>query len=84
MEFLTLGLIALGVGILIGTVGVGGVLLIPAMVALGGLSTQVSMATACSASSSPEPWGPSCTSAGAASTGASPCRCAWAWSASAT
>jgi len=46
MEFVTLGLLALGVGTLIGTVGVGGVLLIPAMVALGGLSTQVSMATA--------------------------------------
>ncbi len=44
--FVILGLIALGVGVLIGTVGVGGVLVIPAMVALGGLSTRVSMATA--------------------------------------
>lgn len=46
MVFLGLGLIALLVGTLIGSVGVGGILLIPALSALGGLTTQTSMATA--------------------------------------
>jgi uncharacterized membrane protein YfcA len=46
MVFLALGLIALLVGTLIGSVGVGGILLIPALAALGGLTTQVSMSTA--------------------------------------
>ena len=43
---LWLGAVAVGVGILIGTVGVGGILLIPALELLTPLSIQASMATA--------------------------------------
>ena len=46
MTFILLGTVAFVVGLLIGTVGVGGILLIPAIAAFAGLSTQVSMATA--------------------------------------
>jgi uncharacterized protein len=44
--FVLLLLIAFGVGALIGTVGVGGILLIPALAALGGLGIREAMATA--------------------------------------
>ncbi|KJR97031.1 MAG: membrane protein [Desulfobulbaceae bacterium BRH_c16a] len=46
MSILILALVALLVGTLIGCVGVGGILLIPALAAFSGLSTHVSMATA--------------------------------------
>lgn len=46
MHLLFLGLITLIVGTLIGTVGVGGILLIPTLRAFAGLSTHVSMGTA--------------------------------------
>lgn len=46
MTFILLGFVAFIVGLLIGTVGVGGILLIPAIAAFAGLSTQISMATA--------------------------------------
>lgn len=39
-------LASLGVGVLIGAVGIGGILLIPALTSLGGLSTHEAMATA--------------------------------------
>lgn len=41
-----LALVTLAVGVLIGASGIGGVLLIPALMALGGLSTHQAMATA--------------------------------------
>ena len=44
--FLLLLLIAFAVGMLIGVVGIGGILLIPALAALGGLGMQEAMATA--------------------------------------
>ncbi|EPR33126.1 protein of unknown function DUF81 [Alkalidesulfovibrio alkalitolerans DSM 16529] len=46
MSTLLLALVALLVGTLIGCVGVGGILLIPALAAFSGLDTHVSMATA--------------------------------------
>lgn len=46
MHLLILGLITLLVGTLIGTVGVGGILLIPALSSFAGLSTHSSMGTA--------------------------------------
>ncbi|MFO7727292.1 MAG: sulfite exporter TauE/SafE family protein [Desulfonatronovibrio sp.] len=46
MSIIILGLIALLVGTLIGCVGVGGILLIPALVAFSGMTTHMSMATA--------------------------------------
>lgn len=46
MHLLVLGFITLLVGTLIGTVGVGGILLIPALGSFAGLSTHVSMGTA--------------------------------------
>ena len=46
MHFLILGVITLVVGALIGTVGVGGILLIPALGALAQLPTHVAMGTA--------------------------------------
>ena len=46
LYILVLGLITLVVGTLIGTVGVGGILLIPSLSAFASLSTQVAMGTA--------------------------------------
>jgi uncharacterized protein len=46
MSVLLLALVALLVGTLIGCVGVGGILLIPALAAFGNLSTHMSMSTA--------------------------------------
>lgn len=45
MTLLALALVALAVGVLIGAVGIGGVLLIPALELLGGLRIQSAMAT---------------------------------------
>ncbi len=46
MSIFILGLVALLVGTLIGCVGVGGILLIPALAVFAGMTTHVSMATA--------------------------------------
>ena len=48
-----LAVVAVAVGFFIGTVGVGGVLLIPALVLLGGLDIHVASATGSSRSCSP-------------------------------
>ncbi|NUR06856.1 MAG: sulfite exporter TauE/SafE family protein [Nocardioidaceae bacterium] len=45
MTVVVLGVLALGIGVLVGTVGVGGVLLAPLLIAVGGLSAHAATAT---------------------------------------